>query len=192
MLENIIPSKTRRKILKLFFQNLDVSFHLRRVAREIDEEINAVKRELDILEKEGVLKKEKRVNKMIYSLNNKYLFYEEFLRIFTKKGSLVQKILKDQTKLGKIKYVVLSYKFVKKQKISSSEIYLLFVGVIVSPEVAKIISEEEKSFGNEINYSIMSEEEFIFRKKNNDPFIWGFLKEPKIMIIGDEISLMKL
>lgn len=190
MLENIIPSKTRRKILSLFFHNLDKSFHLRRVAREIDEEINAVKRELDILEKSGLLNKEKRINKVMFSLNNKYLFYEEFLRIFTKEDSLVQKILKNLPKLGKIKYAVLSYKYAKKQKISSSEIYLLLVGVVVAPEVGKIITEEEKIFGSEINYTLMTEEEFVFRKKNNDPFIWTFLKQPKIMIIGDELALM--
>lgn len=191
MLENIIPSKTRRKILNLFFQNLDSAFHLRRVAREIDEEINAVKRELDILEKEGMLKKEKRVNKTIYFLNNKYLYYEEFLRIFAKQGTLVQKILKNLSKLGKIKYLALSYKFVKKQEISETEIYLLFVGIIVTPEVAKIIAEEEKNYGREINYTVMSEEEFRFRKKNNDPFIWRFLKQPKIMIIGSEEELVQ-
>ncbi|HLD26338.1 MAG TPA: ArsR family transcriptional regulator, partial [Patescibacteria group bacterium] len=61
MLLHIIPSKTRRKILALFFQNHDKHFHLRKVQREVDEEVNAVKRELDILEKEGILQKEKRV-----------------------------------------------------------------------------------------------------------------------------------
>ena len=191
MLELIIPSKTRRKILALFFQNVNQHYHLRRIAREVNEEVNAVKRELDILEKEGVLKKEKRVNKTIYFLNNKYLYYEEFLRIFAKQGVLIQKILKNFSKLGKIKYIALSYKFVKKQEISETEIYLLFVGTIVTPEVAKIIADEEKNYGREINYTVMSEEEFRFRKKNNDPFIWQFLKQPKIMIIGSEEELVR-
>jgi DNA-binding transcriptional ArsR family regulator len=191
MLQNIIPSKTRRKILSLFFQNVNQSFHLRKVAREVGEEINAVKRELDILEKEGVLKKEKRLNKVIFSLNNKYLYYNEFLSIFIKQGDLAQKILKNLSKIGKIKYAAVSYKFAKKQKISENEIYLLLVGLMVSPEVVKIISEEEKKYGSEINYTLMNEEEFNFRKKNNDPFIWGFLKQPKIMIVGEESELMK-
>lgn len=191
MLQHIIPSKTRRKILALFFQNLDQKFHLRKVAREINEEINAVKRELDILEKEGLLKKEKRVNKIIFFLNNKYLYYDEFLRIFTKEGNFVQKILKNLPKLGKIKYAALSSKFAKKEKIGETEIYLLLVGIIVAPEIAKIVAEEEKNYGSEINYTLMTEEEFNFRKKNNDPFIWQFLKQPKIMIVGDESELVR-
>jgi len=191
MLQYIIPSKTRRKILALFFQNVNQNFHLRKVAREVNEEINAVKRELDILEKEGLLKKEKRVNKLIYSLNPKYLFYEEFLRIFTKVNNLVQNILKNLPKIGKIKFIALSYKFSKREKLVEGEVYLLLVGVVVLPEVAKIIAAEEKEYGMEINYTAMTEEEFNFRKKNNDPFIWSFLKHPKIMILGDEEDLMK-
>jgi len=191
MLQHIIPSKTRRKILALFFQNINQSFHLRKVAREVDEEINAVKRELDILEAEGLLRKEKRVNKVIYSLNPKYFFYDEFLRIFTKRCNLIQFILKNLSKIGKLKYVVLSYKFAKRQKVSEGEVYLLLIGTVVLPEVTKIIAEEEKNYGSEINYTVMTEEEFNFRKKNNDPFIWSFLKQPKIMIIGEEETLMK-
>lgn len=191
MLEHIIPSKTRRKILSLFFQNIDQNFHLRKVQREVAEEINAVKRELDILEKESVLKKEKRANKSIYSLNNKYVLYDEFLRIFTKDSRFVKKIISNLSRIGQIKHIVLSLKYPKKQKILESEVYLLFIGVIIVPEVVTLISEEEKIFGSEINYTIMTEEEFLFRKKNNDPFVWTFLKQPKIMIVGNEENLLK-
>lgn len=177
--------------MALFFQNNTEYFHLRKVQREVAEEVNAVKRELDILEKEGLLQKEARVNKMIYSLNPKYIFFDEFLRIFTKQTALVVDILKNISKIGQVKYIVLSHKYAKKQKIKEGEIYLLFVGSVVIPEVVAIVAGEEKRFGAEINYTIMTEEEFAFRKKNNDPFIWTFLKQPKIMIVGHEEQLMK-
>lgn len=191
MLSKIIPSKTRRKILSLFFQNLNKTYHLRKVGREVDEEVNAVKRELDILEKEGVLEKEKRINKNVYSLNEKYIFFEEFLRIFVKQGDLASSILKNKSKIGKVKFVALSLKYAKEEEIEEGEIYLLFVGVVVVPEIVSIIAKEEEKFGKEINYTVMTQEEFTFRKKNNDPFIWSFLKQPKIMIIGKEEELMK-
>lgn len=190
MLRSIIPSQTRRKIMSLFYTHVGESYHLRKVGREVDEEINAVKRELDILEKAGVLKKERRINKVIYSLNKKYIFFDEFLRIFTKEGELVKKILKNLPKLGKVKYIALSAKYATRTKISEGEIYLLFVGVVVIPEVVAIVSEEEKQFGSEINYTVMTEEELAFRKKNNDPFIWKFLRYSKIMIVGEEEGLL--
>lgn len=191
MLEKIIPSKTRRKILELFFHNPNQVYYLRKIVREINEEVNAVKRELDILAEEKLLLKEKRLNKIYFTLNKNYVFYEEFLRIFAKTHYLSKLIYENLPKIGKIKYIVLSVKFIKNIEIRNDEIYLLFVGVIVIPEVELIIAEAEKKFGRSINYTVMTEEELKFRKKNNDPFIWRFLKESKVMLIGNEDELMR-
>lgn len=191
MLEHIIPSKARRKILELFFHNPSESNYLRKIVRDVHEEVNAVKRELDILSQEKVLHKERRLNKIFYTLNKNFLFYDEFLRIFTKTNYLSTTILKNLSKIGKIKYIAVSNKFSKKQSIKEDEIYILLVGIIVVPEVASIIAEGEKLFGREINYTVMTEEEFNFRKKNNDPFIWRFLKQPKVMLVGMEDDLLK-
>lgn len=191
MLQHIIPSKARRKVLELFFQHPEENYYLRRVVRETDEEVNAIKRELDILADEKVLTREKRLNKVFYALNKSYRLYDEFLRIFTKTGNLPQTIYGNLSKLGKVKYVVLSIKFAKKISIKEDEIYLLFVGTIVIPEVTTLVTSAEKEFGREINYTVMTEEEFLYRKKNNDPFIWRFLRQPKIMLIGNEDELSK-
>ncbi len=189
-MKNIIPSKTRRKILKLFFLNIGKNFYLRQVVREVGEEVNAVKRELDILMRAHFLKRERRINKVFYSLDKTNIYYEDFIRIFAKESLLAKLIYDSRTKIGKIKYIALSFKFIKGEKIKEDEIYLLFVGHIVVPEVSKIISEVEKKTGLEINYTIMSEEELRFRKKNNDPFLWRFLRQPKVMLVGLEGNLM--
>lgn len=191
MLQHLIPSKVRRKILELFFHHPQESFYLRKIVREVNEEVNAVKRELDILSSAKVLQKEKRLNKIFFSLNKNWRFYDEFLRIFAKTSSLATLIENNLSKIGKIKYIALSTKYIKGQPIKEDEIYLLFVGVIVLPEVQSIIAQEEKNFGREINYTVMTEEEFIFRKKNNDPFIWRFLRQPKIMLYGSEDEFLK-
>ena len=191
MLEQIIPSKARRKILELFFHHLNESFYLRKIVRYIDEEVNAVKRELDILSQVKLLLKEKRLNKIFYSLNKNYILYDDFLRIFAKNTLLANSVYKNLPKLGKIKFIVISTKFIKQTQIKDDEIYFLIVGVVVVPEVASIVSEAEKQFGREINYTVMTDEEFAFRKKNNDPFIWRFLKQAKVMLVGTEEDLLK-
>jgi len=191
MLQHIIPSKTRRKILELFFQKPNENFYLRRVVREVDEEVNAVKRELDILVEEKLLLREKRLNKVFYTLNKNYLFYDEFLRIFTKNSPILKMVYDNLQKLGKIKYIAISTRFAKKIPIKDEEIYFLFVGIVVIPELEVLMKKAESLYGSPINYTVMTEEEFIFRKKNNDPFIWRFLKQPKIMLVGDEENLMK-
>ena len=191
MLQHIIPSKTRRKILELFFHHPEENNYLRKIVRDTNEEVNAVKRELKFLSEDKVLGKEGRLNKIFYCLNEKYQLYDEFLRIFTKTTLLATAIYQNFGKLGKIKYICLSTKFSKKIPIKEDEVYLLLVGTVVVPEITTIVKEAEKSFGREINYTVMTEDEFIFRKKNNDPFIWRFLKQPKVMLAGVEEELLK-
>jgi len=191
MLEHLIPSKTRRKILELFFHNTDANFYLRKIVREVDEEVNAVKRELDILNEAKVLNRERRLNKVFYTLNKNFIFYDEFIRIFSKNCELAVSIYKNLPKIGKVKFVAISTKFVKKLVIKPDEIYLLLVGIIVVPEISSLVAQAEKLYGREINYTVMTEDEFIFRKKNNDPFIWRFLKQPKIMLVGVEEEFVK-
>ncbi len=191
MLKTVIPSKARRKILQLFFHNLTENFYLRKIVRDVNEEVNAVKRELDILSDGKILHKERRLNKIFYSLNKNYIFFDEFLRIFAKQTPLAESLHSNISRIGKVKFIALSTKFIKKTPIKDDEIYLLFVGITIVPEIVTIVGEEEKTFGREINYTVMTEEEFAFRKKNNDPFIWRFLKQPKIMLVGSEDDLLK-
>jgi len=191
MLEKIIPSKVRRKILELYFHHVDDNYYLREIVRMVDEEVNAVKRELDILHDAKVLIRERRTNKVFYTLNKNYVFFDEFLRIFTKSTSLSELLLKNHSQLGKVKYISLSMKYVKRTPIKEDEIYALFVGVVVVPEVESIMNIAKKDFGWEINYTVMTEDELKFRKKNNDPFIWKFLRQPKVMLVGQEEDLIK-
>lgn len=191
MLEHLITSRTRRSVLKLFFQNPVDTYYLRDIVRRTGEEVNAIKRELDILTDGKILTSERRLNKVFFRLNKSYIFYDDFLRIFAKTSQIATLIRENAVKLGKIKAVALTLKFVNKIDIKSDEVYLLGVGKIVLPEFAQIVSYCEQDFGREINYTIMTEDEFVFRKRNNDPFIGKFLKTPKIMILGSEEELLK-
>ncbi|MCS7092998.1 MAG: hypothetical protein NZL96_00985 [Patescibacteria group bacterium] len=191
MLEKIITSRTRRKILELFFHHPEKTHYLREIVRQVGDEVNAVKRELDILSVEKLLLREKRLNKVYFFLNKHYLFYEEFFRIFAKTTFLSRLILENISKIGKIKYVALSMKFVKNIPIKNDEVHLVIVGVVVQVELDELIAQAEKTYNRSINYTYMTEEEFKFRKKNNDPFIWRFLKQPKVMLVGSDEEFMK-
>jgi len=128
---------------------------------------------------------------VFYTLNKSFILYDEFLRIFTKTTSLSELLLKNHSQLGKVKYIAISTKYVRRAPIKEDEIYALFVGVVVVPEVESIMNSAKKDFGWEINYTVMTEDELQFRKKNNDPFIWKFLKQPKVMLVGQEEDLVK-
>jgi hypothetical protein len=190
MFGDLITSKARVKLLNVYLTNPSEMYHVRELVRRTGDEINAVRRELAHLEKRGILQKEPRANRVYYYLSKNYPFYFDLLRLGGKTFGLGYEILKNRIKLGKIKYAMLSGKFVRGIKKEPDQVDCLIVGTVVLPELALIIREEEKRLNTEINYTVMTEDEFDFRKKKRDPFVLSILSGSRIMIIGDEESML--
>lgn len=190
LLSDLITSKTRVKILALFLDNPNDMFHVREVVRRVDEEINAVRRELIHLEKKGILKREPRVNRVYYYLDKNYPHFFDLLSIQAKNTGLGANIIKNRIRLGKIKFAMLSGKFARGIRDNPEEVDLLVVGTVVLPELSLLIKEEEEKRKHEINYTVMTEEEFNFRKKRRDPFITSVIYGSRVMLIGDEEQLL--
>lgn len=190
MFADLITSKARVKLLNVYLTNPSEMYHVRELVRRTGDEINAVRRELAYLEKKGILQKEPRANRVYYYLSKNYPFYFDLLRLGAKTFGLGYEILKNRVKLGKLKYAMLSGKFVRGIKKEPDQVDCLIVGTVVLPELALIIREEEKRLNTEINYTVMTEDEFDFRKKKRDPFVLSILSGSRIMIVGDEESML--
>lgn len=190
MLSDLITSRSRVKLLNVFLSHSGEMFHVRELVRRTGDEINAVRRELSYLEKKGILSKEPRANRVYYYFNKNYEFYYDLLRIGSKTLGLGDGILKNRVKLGRIKFAMFSGKFARHLPKGPEDVDLLVVGAIVLPELALLVREEEKRLDTEINYTVMTEEEFDFRKKKRDPFILSILYGSRVMLIGDEESLL--
>ncbi|MBU2577371.1 hypothetical protein KKA69_00910, partial [Patescibacteria group bacterium] len=178
-------------LLCLFYSNPAELYHVRDLVRRTDEEINAVRRELQNLEKAGILKKEPRGNRLYHWVNSSYPLYQELLQIVFKEEGLGSQIIKNRNRLGKVNYCVFSGKFVRRMVRAEDEVDILVVGSVVMIELASLVKAEEEKRGKEINYTVMTNEEFEFRKKRRDPFLIGILGSSKMMIIGDEEELIK-
>ncbi len=188
---DIITSKVRIKILELFFSNLKEIYHVRGIVREVKEEINAVRRELTKFEKEGLLKKEPRGNRVYYYVRNDHPFYGDLVSMVAKTTGLGASLIDNKNKLGRVSFIMFSGKFARmKDTKKEDEVDILVVGEVVLPELAALIRIEESKRNREINYTVMSREEFDFRKKRRDPFLLGVLAGSRVMIIGDEEDLV--
>lgn len=190
MLSDLITSKSRIKLLTVFLNTPYEMYHVRECVRRTGDEINAVRRELQFLEKKGIFTKEQRANRVYYQLDKTYPFYYDLLTIGAKTIGLGDEVLKNRVKLGKIKYAMFSGRFVRRNKKSPEDVDVLVVGDVVLPELALLIRHEEARLGVEINYAPMTEQEFVFRKQRNDPFIIGILTGIRVMIIGDEEAML--
>ena len=189
-LRDFMISRVRVKILKIFYENPHELYYVRQLTRKVEEEINAVRRELNRLDRIGVLKKEKRGNRLYYYLDPSYDFYEDLMSLVAKTTGMGGDIRKNRIKLGKIKFAMLSGKLVRRKERGKNDVDLLVVGDVVLPELASIVRTEEERRKTEINYTVMKQEEFLFRKERRDPFLLGILSKSRVMVIGDEEGLV--
>ena len=86
---------------------------MRDIVRKVDEEINAVRRELAHMENAGMVSKEQRANRLFYSFRKDYPLYFELLELIGKTSGLGADIIKQRAKLGKLKYVMVSGRYLR-------------------------------------------------------------------------------
>jgi len=189
-LSDLIVSKVRVKLLKIFLSQSKEMFYVRQLTRITKEEINAIRRELLNLTNIGLLGSEKRGNRLYYFVKTSYALYPELTNLVTKSAGVGRLVIKDRSKLGFVKYAFISLKLSRGLERDSEDVDLMIVGKVIMPQVSVLVKDMEKDLNTEINYSCMTEEEFSYRKSHKDPFIIKVLLQPRITLIGDEIQLL--
>jgi len=191
LLRPLFISKTRAKLLAVFLNNPGKIFYVRELVRAIGEQINAVRAELARLEKAGMVSSEARANRRFYGFRKDYILQPELAQIISKASGLGGDIIRERNKLGKIKFAALSSGFIRRRPAGSNDVDLLVVGNVVLPQLTALVKKAEDMVGREVNYTVMSEDEFTFRKRRRDPFATSLLERVGTVLIGDEEELRK-
>src|SRR5207237_7512925 len=99
MIEQLFGSKTRVKLLQLFFSNPNRAFYVREITRKIDEQINSVRRELANLLSIGIIGSDSQNNRLYYEVNQDYEYYQPLSMIFgtSPKPAAAKEAKKDKT-----------------------------------------------------------------------------------------------
>ncbi len=196
MLEDLFGSKTRAKLLTLFYNNIENAFYVRGISRELKENINSIRREVLNLEKleiirsvpfseidisEAEVAKDKQENKKYYQVNKDYTLYEELRNLVIKSKLLVDKKLLEKLKEVKgIKLLVLTGAFVGDNQARSD---ILIVGSIPKEKVRRLIAGMEKNFSNPVRYSVMTQKEFNYRNAMTDKFLFEIMEGKKHIVV---------
>lgn len=103
MIEQLFGSKTRVKLLKLFFSNPNRPFYVREITRKVEEQINSVRRELANMLSLGLITSDNANNKLYYEVNQKYEHYGALQSMFADVGTNPQtkEVSKNETKSKK-------------------------------------------------------------------------------------------
>ncbi|MBU0978522.1 MAG: hypothetical protein ABIJ03_04330 [Patescibacteria group bacterium] len=185
-LQDLMISRVRVKILNLFFSQVETMYYVRQITREIREEINAVRRELERMVGFSLIKSEQRGNRVYYYLNKNYPLFGELQQMVIKTTGLGLKLRKFRRKLGQIQFVMFSSKFVSGSQPAQGEVDILVIGEVVLQELEQLIKETQAEKGREINYAVFTTQEFEFRKTRRDPFVMDVLYGGRVMVIGSE------
>lgn len=186
MLKNLFVSEVRLRILELLLTTPGEALHVRAIVRKVDAEINAVRRELNNLFDIGLLTRRQSSNKIFYTVNTSHFLYSELLSMVAKDTGLGADIIKNKESLGEVEFAVMSLAFLKGRKSTQLDVDLFLVGNINFEVASRIIKTYEKKVGKELNYSVMTSDEFLFRKRKNDSFIFKVLSQSRSMLVGDE------
>ena len=200
MIDALFGSKTRVKLLHLFLNNPGKSFYVREITRKIDEQINSVRRELSNMLEVGIITSDSSDNKLYYQINQRYEHFVSLRTIFQDghvdamniSAPLESASSEDYrsmiSTISGLRMVVFSGVLVRD---STAPVDIILVGNVSPIKIKALISHIEKSEGREINYSLLSCDEFYYRYSIHDRFISEILNGKHSVIIDKDNVLTK-
>lgn len=197
MIDSLFGSKTRVKLLHLFLNNPEKSFYVREITRMIDEQINSVRRELANMVSVGIVQQDAIDNKLYYSVNEDYPYIKPLAAIFSDKnteggmgGAASSVSWKDS--LGRMRGLRLAIISGKLVTGSSSSVDLLLVGDDMSAVTIKnLVKKIEKDRKIEINYAVISYDDFYYRMSVKDRFIMDIVRNKHSVLVDAENIMRK-
>lgn len=193
MIDALFGSKTRVKLLHLFLNNPGKSFYVREITRIIDEQINSVRRELANMLSVGVITSDTADNKLYYQVNQRFEYYVPFRAIFADQSlASVPEPMRDVSapswydtlrELAHARIVILSGVLTGN---SMSTVDVLVAGAVSQQVLKKTIKTIENQEGREINYTVLSYDDFYYRVSVRDRFISNVLGGKYIKLVDTD------
>jgi predicted transcriptional regulator len=191
MLNRVIGSEARVKILNAFLIEPDKQYYLRQLARDLGLQVNSVRRELNNLEELGLIevvdKEATGKEKKYYAVNSNFLLFNELRALFLKAQlSGISKFIADVQKICTPQLFILSGFFVNSPESITD---LLIVGDLKRDSFLKRLRSFEQELGREINYTLMTEAEYFYRLELGDIFLNEILISKKT-VVCDHLNKM--
>jgi len=158
MINTLITSQTRVKLLLKFFLNSRTRAHLRGLETEFGESSNSIRIELNRFEKAGLLLSLKDGNKKVFQSNPDHPLFNDIHSILLKETGIDRVIEKVVHRIGSLREVYLTGDFARGK--DSQVIELIMVGSEIDREyLAKKVHQAEELVGRKVSYVILSLEE---------------------------------
>lgn len=189
ILSSLFGSKERVRLLRFFLQNPDQPYEFADIVKKNMINSSKTRSELSNLEKIKFIIKRTKKGKNSYEMNQYFSFYPELKALIVKSNVFPQcKSLGNISKIGNVKLACISGVFINYPK-SRADMILVGDG-ISKAKLRNLMNNLEAEIGKEINFVLMTLDEFKYRLNMLDKFILEFLEGPNEEIIN-KISGLK-
>ncbi|MEW6068059.1 MAG: winged helix-turn-helix domain-containing protein [Nitrospirota bacterium] len=179
MLKSLFSSSIRADVLSLLLNSPDEQFYIREIAKLLRKNPSGIKRELDNLEKTGIVTSEKIANLKYFQANESSPLFSELKNLITKSLGLPG-ALKAVLRASGAKVAFLYGPYAEGD--NEAEVDLFVVGA--SSSLPKEIKDIEKRFDHKIDCTIMDEDEYKIKKKKRDSTLKRLLSGKRIILLG--------
>ncbi|MBI2908049.1 MAG: helix-turn-helix domain-containing protein [Chloroflexi bacterium] len=192
MLETLLGSKLRAKVLGWLFTHPDERFYVRQLNSLLGEDSTNVSRELARLEKAGILISTTEGRQKYYQADRRSPFFDELHRLIVKTVGVVDVLrsaLLPAAKRIRVAFVFGSVATGAKNR--TSDVDVMVVGKTTFGEIVSLLGPAQATLGREINPVVYPVSEFR-QKQADSNFLRTVVGEDKVFFIGDEDELAGL
>jgi len=169
MLETLISSRTRIKLLLRFFLNPGTSAYLRGLAEEFDESTNSIRVELNRFEDAGMLVSETKGNKKMYKANDKHPLFTDLRSIILKYVGIDRIIEEVINRMGRLEKMYLTGDYAKGK--DTGIIDLVFIGDTDNEYLMKLVFKTEKLIHRKVRFLTYNENEWNEVENNSERYL---------------------
>jgi DNA-binding HxlR family transcriptional regulator len=190
MLSHLLSSKPKTNLVNLFLAHPTRSFsstELRLSCNCPSKLLKATLKELTKMEFLNVTEKKKI---KYYQMNRHFPLYAELINLLRKVKKVPQDLLvKQLVRMKECKFIALTGIFIGRPRIETD---VLFVGKISSAKLNRFLKQAEKFAEQEISYSILTPQEFEYRRLMNDRFVKNILENNPIIVIDKKSKVTRV
>jgi hypothetical protein len=184
MINALITSETRIKLLRKFFLNSSTRAHLRGLESEFGESSNSIRLELNRFEEAGLLNSLRDGNKKVYQANSKHPLFNDIHNIILKETGIDRVIDKVVHRLGNLICIYLTGDFARGK--DSPVIDLILVGEDIDREyLARKVMQAEELVGRKVSYVVLHPDEaesHLLRVKPQDLLPLWNIEDSKLLL----------
>ncbi|MBI2356376.1 MAG: hypothetical protein HYV13_04200 [Candidatus Doudnabacteria bacterium] len=181
MLTQLLSSKPKGRLINLFLAHPNRSFALTQLRADSGMNTVLLAKTIKELRKIDFLSQTEKNRKKYYQVNKHFALYPELLSMLRKmKHSPADSMAKKAAKVGDCKLVVLTGVFAGHPRVETD---VLFVGRVSGARLSKFLRFASKMAEAEVNYTVLTPQEFEYRKIMNDRFVKNILENNPVVVV---------